>query len=251
MKFDKYRGDWVRKSRAVTGPAYFWNQITQIVIHYPGADWSSMDFDRNGVLDYRDTAVLMDNTNAYYWNSRGYAIGYNAAADIFGVTWELRGDTYKCAANKGHNDWSFAILVVVDDQAGATPEQIEAVRRLVSAARVLSGKNLPIIGHGALTGAATSCPGGGIRTQLNAGVFEPRPEFPKPVLKRGDNKPEVLVLKNHLMFWGFYKTIRTSNKFGVGLEQAVKKFQKSVKVPETGRWDVKTYDAYVKFVASK
>lgn len=251
MKFDKYRGDWVRNSRAVTGPAYYWSQITQIVIHYPGADWASMDFDKNGTLDYRDTAVLLDNTNAYYWNSRGYAIGYNAAADMFGVTWELRGDTFKCAANKGHNDWSFAILVVVDDQAGATPAQIEAVRRLVAQARTLAAKHLPIVGHGSLQGAATACPGGGINAQLKAGVFEPPPEYPKPILKKGDRKDEVVVLKNHLRFWGFYKSHLTTRHFGPALEAAVKSFQKKVGLPQSGVWNLRTYDAYVNFVSNK
>ena len=252
MNFDKYRKDWVRNSKPVAGPAFpAWANIKQIVIHYPGADWASMDFNKDGTLDYRDTAVLLDNTNAYYWNSRGYAIGYNAAADTFGVTWELRGDTFKCAANKDHNEWSFAILVVVDGDAQATNAQLMAVRKIVSQVRVLAGKDLPIVGHGQLSGAATSCPGLGVRAQVEAGMFEPAIEFPKPTLRRGDKSPEVAVLKNHLRFWGFYNNKKTTIKFGSDLEKSVKKFERISGIKETGVWGVKTYDAYVKMVSGK
>lgn len=251
MKFDKYRQDWNKRSKQVTGPAFpSWPTIQQIVIHYPGADWQSMDFDKNGTLDYRDTAQLLDTTNNYYWTSRGYAIGYNAAADTFGVTWELRGDTYKCAANVNHNETSFAILVIVDGASGASTAQIEAVRRLVGQARTLSGKPLPLVAHGDLAGAATACPGGGIRAQLKAGLFEPVVDYPKPTLKYGSRSSEVVKLKDHLGFWKFFSGLNRTPIFGTGTKNAVKRFQRQVGIQETGVWDIKTYDAYIKFTKS-
>jgi hypothetical protein len=246
MKFDKVRADWVNRSKPVTGPAFpSWSAIKRIVIHYPGADWASMDFNRDGVLDYRDTAVLMDNTNNYYWSrTPAYAIGYNAAADAFGITWELRGDSFMCAANKGVNDTSFAILVIVDDQAPATPAQIEAVRRLVAEVQVLAGWQVPIVGHGEV--GSTSCPGLGIRTQIAAGAFEPRVSIPAPILRLGDRGPRVRVLRDHLVFWKMQK--RAGVFFGTGTRAAVRRWQRSLGVKVTGVYDIATHDAYAKAV---
>ena len=245
MRFDYNRSAWVRNSKPVFGPAFpSWAAIKRIVIHYPGADWQGMDFNRDGTEDYRDTAVLMDNTNNYYWTQRGYAIGYNAAADVFGVTWELRGDTYQCAANRGYNESSFAILVVVDDQAPATFPQIEAVRRLVAEVRVLAGWNVPIVGHGEI--GSTSCPGGGIRDQISVGAFEPRVELPKPTLRLRDRGPRVKELRDHLVFWGHQK--RSGSFFGTGTRAAVRRWQRALGVKVTGVYDLATYDAYAKQV---
>lgn len=241
MKFDHGRADWVRRSKPVTGPAFpGWTAIKRIVVHYPGADWAGMDFNRDGTEDYRDTAVLMDNTNNYYWTARGYAIGYNAAADVFGHTWELRGDTVQCAANKGVNETSFAILVVVDADNPATFPQIEAVRRLVAQVRVFAGWDVPIVGHGEV--GSTSCPGNGIRDQIKVGAFEPRPSLPMPVLKFGDRGPRVKELRDHLVFWKAAK--RTGGVFTQGTRRAVKRWQRALKVPVTGVYDLATYDAY-------
>ena len=245
MRFDYRRSDWVNRSKPVTGPAFpSWSQIRQIVIHYPGADWADMDFNRDGREDYRDTALLMDNTNAYYWSSRGYAIGYNAAADMFGHSWELRGVTFKCAANRGHNDWSFAILVIVDEHNAATSAQVDAVRDLVAQVRVLAGWDVPIVGHGQV--GSTSCPGLGIRAQIADGVFEPRPSLPTPVLEFGDRGPRVRVLRDHLVFWGMMR--RSGSVFGVRTRRAVRRWQRALGVPATGRYGLVTYDAYRKQV---
>lgn len=253
LKLDKYRGDWVRNSKAVVGPAFYWSNVDTIVIHYPGVDWASMDFDKNGVTDWRDTAVMLDNTNAYYWNSRGYAIGYNVCVDIFGVSWELRGDTFKNAANLNHNDHTISLKLTVDAENPATLPQVEKARQMVAQFRVLAGRDLPIVGHGSLYGAQTSCPGAGIRAQIAAGEFEPRPEYPQPVLKLRDRKQAVVTLKHHLRFWGFmpkYPVVPTPY-YGLGTRSAVKKLQASLNITQTGVWDLKTYDAYVKFTSGK
>ena len=247
MRFDHGRSEWVRLSKPVTGPRFpGWPAIRRIVVHYPGADWQGMDFNRDGTEDYRDTATLMDNTNNYYWTKRGYAIGYNVAADVFGHTWELRGDTVMCAANKGYNETSFAILVVVDADSPATFPQIEAVRELVAQVRVLAGWDVPIVGHGEI--GSTLCPGGGIRDQIKVGAFEPRPSLPMPVLKFRDRGDRVRVLRDHMVFWGHQK--RSGQLFGIATRRAVRRWQRALGVPVTGRYDVATFDAYRKQVGA-
>lgn len=245
MRFDKLVKDWRKSSNPVTGPAFpAWSAITQIAIHYPGADWAEMDFNNDGREDYRDTAVLLDNTNGYYWSSRGYAIGYNGAADVFGLTWELRGDTVKCAANKGHNDWTFAILVIVDGDNPATPAQIDAVRDLVGQVRVLCGRQVPIMKHKEI--GSTACPGTGVSLQVDADVFEPPLAIPAPVLRFGDRGERVRVLRDHLVFWKCQK--RSGPQFGVFTRRAVRRFQRLVGAPVTGVYDLATYDAYLAMV---
>lgn len=247
MKYDYLRSAWVNRSKPVTGPAFpGWAAIKRIVIHYPGADWADMDFNNDGDEDWEDTALLLDNTNNYYWTSpgRGYAIGYNAAADIFGSTWALRSSDFQCAANKGYNESSFAILVIVDGDAKATLAQVEAVRDLIAQIRVLAGWDIPIVGHGEV--GQTSCPGLGIRMQIADGEFEPRPAFPVPVLKLGQRGERVLELRKHLHYWGYQK--RPGRLFGPGTVRAMRRFQIHLGVKPTGRYDVATWRAYRKWV---
>lgn len=247
MLHDKRRIDWTQRSKPVTGPAFpGWNTIRQIVIHYPGADWSDMDFNNDGSTDYRDTALLLDNTNNYYWTSRGYAIGYQSAADIFGVTWELRSDNFKCAANKGHNDWSYAILVIVDGDSPATGPQVDAVRNLVAQIRGNAGWKVPIRAHNDV--GSTACPGTGIDFQIAAGMFEPLPVLPTPVLRFADSGERVKTLRDHLVFWKCQK--RSGHMFGPFTRRAVRRFQRLVGAPVTGRYDVATYDAYLRMVTA-
>ena len=180
IQFDVKREGWQSPSEPVRSSSPFpgWHAINRIVIHYPGADWSSMDMDRDGDIDRSDTAVLLRNTQHYYLTQRGYSIGYNAAVasikghDGDGLSYELRGDDFKCAANVEVNGDSFAINVLVDGDAPATPKAVRKVRFLVAQARYLAGKPLPIVGHFQV--GSTSCPGAGIKAQLARGAFEPR-----------------------------------------------------------------------------
>jgi hypothetical protein len=247
MRFDHSRSDWVRHSRPVTGPAFpGWQAMQRIVIHWPGADWEGMDFNRDGTEDYRDTAVLMDNTNAYYWNRKpsGYAIGYNAAVDVFGHTWQLRGTDFRCAANSGVNDTSFAILVIVDKGVPANAAQRAGIKDLIGQAFVLAGRELPVVRH--MDVGQTQCCGPDVGGQVVSGDFLPSDELPTPVLKLGDRGDRVAVLRDHLVFWKM--ATKPGRIFTPATRLAVKRWQRSLGVRETGRYDVATFDAYRKQV---
>lgn len=173
MEFDHYRQEWELDGQRVSGPPFDWSKVDRIVIHYPGADWRDMDFDKNGVEDWRDSITRLRNEQSYYLAQRGYSIGYNAMVDIWGHTWELRGDTFRCAANRGWNERSFAIQLCVDEQNPATPEQVDGCRRLIRQVRVVR-PDAKIVSHAELAvgGTNTICPGAGIKAQLAAGMFE-------------------------------------------------------------------------------
>ncbi len=198
ISFDYQREAWQEPTKPVTGSSAFlgWPQITNLVLHYPGADFADLDFNNDNTIDYRDTAQLLRNMQSSYLASRGYSLGYNACVGHEGASWEIRGDTWMCAANGSvtTNRDSFAIIIIVDDQAPANDDQVRKVRELVAQARMLSGKNLPILGHRELK--ATTCPGAGIVAQMDAGVFEPQPEPEETemVVTRWSNKPDRLIL---------------------------------------------------------
>ena len=198
IRFDYQREAWQDPKNPVVGGAAFagWKAMTRIVLHYPGADWADMDFNNDGKIDLADTRLLLRNTQAAYVDTRGYSLGYNAAVGQEGSSWEIRGDTWMCAANGSvqTNRDAFAILIIVDAQSRANDDQIRKVRDVVAQARMLAGKNLPIIGHGDLK--ATTCPGAGIRAQMSSGVFEPQPEPSEVdmIITRWSNKPDRLIL---------------------------------------------------------
>ena len=198
IQFDRQREAWQDPRKPVIGNAAFagWPKMARIVLHYPGADYADMDFDDDGKIDPADTAQLLRQTQAAYLDQRGYSLGYSAAVGQEGLSWEIRGETWMCAANGSveTNRDAFAILIVVDAAARANDAQVRKVRNLVAQARMLAGKNLPIIGHGQLK--ATECPGAGIRAQMAAGEFEPQPEpeDTEMIVTRWHNKPEKLIL---------------------------------------------------------
>jgi hypothetical protein len=247
MLWDKKRADWVFRSKAVVGPMFPpWANIEEIIIHYPGADWRDMDFNKDGTENYLDTATLLDNTNNFYWTdpARGYALGYNAGADIFGLRWEIRGDTYQCAANKNHNHRTFAILVIVDNGNEATLAQVDAVRDIVAQVWVLAGREIPINPHHSI--GVTACPGPGLTRQIEEGVFLPRKSVPAPGLRFGMSGPRVRELRRHLHFWGHQEKI--GRFYGRGTRAAVKRWQTALGVKPTGRYNVATATAYAKSV---
>jgi hypothetical protein len=116
---------------------------------------------------------------ANYVRRRGYSLGYSVAVDQAGTSWEIRGTEFQPAANRGHNATTWVILCLVDWQNPAPQPMVDEVRNLVAWARTQAGRQLSVIGHRDL--AATRCPGDGLYSQIQAGVFEPRtPWPPKP-----------------------------------------------------------------------
>lgn len=169
------RADWVSPAEPVKGPVLPWWTVDAIVIHYtsavdlidgdPGEDWA-------GIPAY------LRRIHHDYTANRGYSIGYNVAVDQRGHAWELRGVDFKCAANLGHNDHTFAILVLVDGASPATPAAAEAIRQVVALAEQRATRELDIVPHSAV--GATQCCGDGLRGQIAAGLFSPRWAEPLP-----------------------------------------------------------------------
>lgn len=154
------RTTWQDPRFPVFGPADNWADNDTVVIHYTAGDQ---------IPD--DVAGFLRNTQYYYVTQRGYSIGYSFAVDQKGDIWQLRGWEYQSAANRGHNDHTLPILVLVDGQEPASPEAVESVRRLVQEAEYHFGREMKIVGHREI--GSTSCPGAGLQTQVNNGVFKP------------------------------------------------------------------------------
>lgn len=165
MRFDYPSTTWA--SPPISGPPFIWSNIQKVVIHYPGGGSVPSGSDPNAVKQY------LNNQHNGYLNDpdRGYSLGYNAAVDKYGNTYGIRQDAYKCAANLPQNDTSFAILLLVDGNEGATAAQIAATKSLLGQCNRYAQKFLPITYHGGLSGAATACPGSGLIAQINAGDF--------------------------------------------------------------------------------
>jgi hypothetical protein len=117
----------------------------------------------------------------YYLRDRGYSYGYNAVVvsaaghPLDGSSWEVRGDTFRSAANAGVNNTSYAIQVLQRSDEAPTVNAIDGVRRLI--AQILAQRpNAVIVGHntsGSTT--ATSCPGRGLDVAVADGTFYPQP----------------------------------------------------------------------------
>jgi hypothetical protein len=178
------RSSWVDPRYPVTGPATNWTRIDTVVIHYTAAD-NLIDGDpgehASGLPAYI-RSIQRD-----YETRRGYSIGYWWAVDWLGGVWQLRGWEIKSAANATHNEHTAPILVLVDGADTATPAACASIRALVAETQRIAGRTVKIQGHGSLTGAATACPGVGLRAQIAAGVFVPQPDpIPEPPVEDDD-----------------------------------------------------------------
>lgn len=180
------RSSWEQAAHPVTGPVSPTAQIDTAVIHYTAAD---------NLID-GDPGEHAANLPAYiaamqraYVTQRGYSLGYRWAVDWLGGVWQIRGWEFKSAANAGHNDHTEPILMLVDGADGATPEAAAAVRTIIAESQRRSGRTFKITGHGQLSGAATLCPGVGLRAQIAAGVFAPIIAAPTPQPPGDDDMP--------------------------------------------------------------
>jgi hypothetical protein len=167
------RTEWVDVRYPVYGPPIEWSHIDTAVIHYT-ADDVVPDGSRPDVV-----AGYLRAIQKSYTINRGYSIGYLFAVDQHGGVWQLRGWEYKSAANAGHNDHTFPILMLTSGVDRASSAAVHAVQQLIADAQQVTHRTLSIIGHGDLHGAATACPGVGLRVQLKAGVFTPQPDDPQ------------------------------------------------------------------------
>lgn len=214
------RAEWVDPKMPVTGPAQNWAKITHVALHYTAA----LDLpDGDGDEKYSDVPVYIRSIQRMYLTdpNRGYSIGYNFVVDYTGAIWEARGWDIKCAANKGANEYTVAILFFVDNQDPAGDAMIAPVRALISDMEKRAGKILKIQGHYELDGSQTptQCPGFGMRAQIhsipsiNGSIFSPRysppttpppievpqpsPVTPYPSYERNKMKPQLLKFKGY------------------------------------------------------
>jgi hypothetical protein len=175
------RQSWQNPAQPVTGPPMVWPDVDTVVVHYT----ASRDCPEGQPLEpYKAFLRAMQND---YTVNRGYSLGYSVSVSTVGESWEIRGVDIKPAATKGHNGHTYAILITVDGDAPASPSAVAEVRRLIADAERRAGRKLAIVGHGQL--GATSCPGVGIRAQIQAGVFTPVPTPPAPPAPTPEDDP--------------------------------------------------------------
>jgi hypothetical protein len=202
------RPEWVT-TEPVTGPPLPWPDIDTVVIHYTAAP-NLIDGDP-GERWEQIPAYLRQIHHDYLTNRKpGYSIGYNVAVDARGDAWELRGFDIKAAATKGHNDHTWAILLLVDGQDPATPAAVATVNELYSQAEARAKRSLAVKGHRDF--AATQCPGVGIYAQVRAGVFHPpivappKPPLPPHPATGGDMFIVKSQTKGAALVQPFYKS---------------------------------------------
>lgn len=170
------REDWQDPRYPVFGPVDNINDNDTVVLHYTAAD-DLIDGDPGEHAE--DLPQYLRNMQYYYVTQRGYSLGYSFAVDWLGGVWQIRGWEFQSAANRGHNNHTLPILLLVDGDDPATSFAVAAVQDLVEQAKIRYGRDLVIVGHQDI--GATGCPGAGIQAQIEAGVFEPRPVVPPVV----------------------------------------------------------------------
>jgi hypothetical protein len=167
-----YSRSWWVGSVPVNGPLFDWARISQVVIHYPGnpPSW------RVPV----NVAGQIRSSHESYVRNRGYSYGYNYVVvsetghPLDGRSVEVRGETFRCAANAGVNHQSVAIQVLQQSDQPPTAAAVEGVRRLVAQFQVAARQPLRIVGHDGSGGTTrTACPGRGLQAAVDAGVFWP------------------------------------------------------------------------------
>lgn len=201
MLFDVKRTQWQNPSQPVIGPMIDWSKVDMFVIHYTAAV-NLPDGDNGPRESQSDIPPYLRSIQNDYTVNRGYSIGYNAAVDVWGCAYQLRGSDIKCAANKGENDHTFACLMLVDGDDRASEAAAARVRRLVADAEKLAGRRLEIVGHGQI--GATSCPGRGLRQDIVDGRFNPEPAptpDPGPVPVEDDMTAVMVRFKGYLNVW--------------------------------------------------
>ena len=154
------RTDWQSASQPVVGPAMVLGSVNLLPAHYTAA-----------ATVPSDTPPYLRAIQNDYTVNRGYSIGYNFAVDQAGVAWQLRGFDIKCAANKGMNDVTIAVLCLVDGADAMNPAMVQTVRELGAEAVARTRPDLLVVGHRDI--GSTACPGDGIYHQVVSGQLEP------------------------------------------------------------------------------
>lgn len=181
------RDFWENPNQTVLGntdaPAFPWNTVDKIAIHYTGAI-DVPDGDPDELPWEQHVGAYLRAIQNDYVTNRGYSIGYGVLVAQDGSSWQLRGVDRQNAANKGVNAETFTILVFVDGNDPVSDAAKKEIRKIVSWYRQESGKGkgVKIVGHRDI--GATACPGEGVYAQIRAGEFEPMDEPVEDIMKR-------------------------------------------------------------------
>lgn len=166
---DYHRADWQTDAEPVTGLAPNWPKVTTPVAHHSGAS-----------VIPNDIAQWLRNMQHDYLTNRQppYSLGYGWLCTQNGDSWEIRGNTYRNAANSGRddnvndNEWTVSYLF------GTTPHEPASDAAIATANRLWHARCVPLmverpsawLGHLDLDG--TACPGSGNVQRLIAGDFD-------------------------------------------------------------------------------
>lgn len=188
--WDYPRSAWLPAGSRWDGPPFQPRAVTTVVIHYQGSDSAP-----------NDVRVWARNVHQMTLNKPSpYVFMYSAAVDRDGRILQGRGFDLRNAANKNHNEYTFAICLLIPGKQPASDRQVAAVRRLVGEirARCAGGR---IIAHRDI--GATACPGDGVAGQIRSGMFEPNldPPVPPPPAVGGDVEMIVLDWRPNTPNW--------------------------------------------------
>jgi hypothetical protein len=179
---------WEDPKFPVTGPVPTKSKITTLPAHYTAM-----------AVVPADTKAVLRSIQRDYVTNRRYSIGYNWAIDKTGQVWECRGFKIKCAANVRCNDWTMAILCLVDGSQPMNAAMVRSFKELGAEAEKYFGRSLKVVGHRDI--GATQCPGDGIYAQVKAGKLTPG-DTPTPVPKPqppipGDDSMTIRIFESH------------------------------------------------------
>ena len=185
------REDWENPNQTIdqhtrSGP-FPWATADRIAIHYTAAA-DVPDGDPDELPWEQHVAAYLRAIQNSYVTGRGWSIGYGVLVTQDGDDWEVRGVRHMNASNLGWNHRTLAILMFVDGVDAATPAAVAKVRQIVAWFRAESPQAaVEIVGHQEI--GATACPGVGLQTQIDIGVFDPSTTPPPPPPDIGDDVP--------------------------------------------------------------
>jgi hypothetical protein len=223
------RTDWQDPAMPVKGPAMRLREISMIPAHYTAASKVPSD-----------TAAYLRQIQNDYTVNRGYSIGYNFAVDQQGVAWECRGFDIRCAANKGVNETTIAILCLVDGAEKMNPAMVDTFNALAAEAQRLTSQELVVVGHRDI--GATACPGDGIYRQVATGQLDavierppipiPIPPIPIPTPEEDEDMAFIIVNKNTGQPALVYGSGKVTGIDGTSLDAFIAKYGPAITVED-------------------
>lgn len=175
LRIQHRRSAWIGDAPTITGPAFNWDRIDFVVIHYPG---------HGGVPDgdpgenANDLPGFIRRSQEAAVRTRGYSYYYGILVDWLGGTWEVRGDTFQNAANapSAFNQRSIAIQAMIDVGDTTTEYADAAIADLVAQIRAIR-PNVKVIPHQDgvkhfANATATACCGSPLIAKVRSGLFE-------------------------------------------------------------------------------